>query len=89
MKNTILLSIAFALMLGACNSPSNNNEQSNLKKDSTEAKNASTAQTFELDTTKLKSGEPFYQCEMHPEVLSDKPGNCPKCGMELSKIMKQ
>lgn len=25
-----------------------------------------------------------YTCTMHPEVLSDKPGNCPKCGMELS-----
>jgi transcription initiation factor IIE alpha subunit len=20
---------------------------------------------------------------MHPEVISDKPGKCPKCGMEL------
>jgi|GEM_PF-1988293 hypothetical protein len=25
-----------------------------------------------------------YNCSMHPEVISDKPGNCPKCGMELS-----
>jgi Cu(I)/Ag(I) efflux system membrane fusion protein len=24
-----------------------------------------------------------YTCPMHPEVISDKPGNCPKCGMEL------
>ena len=24
-----------------------------------------------------------YTCSMHPEVSSDKPGNCPKCGMEL------
>ncbi len=24
-----------------------------------------------------------YTCTMHPEVLSDKPGKCPKCGMEL------
>ncbi len=24
-----------------------------------------------------------YTCPMHPEVLSDMPGNCPKCGMEL------
>jgi Cu(I)/Ag(I) efflux system membrane fusion protein len=24
-----------------------------------------------------------YTCPMHPEVISDKPGTCPKCGMEL------
>jgi len=24
-----------------------------------------------------------YKCPMHPEVTSDKPGSCPKCGMDL------
>jgi len=24
-----------------------------------------------------------YTCEMHPDVVSDKPGKCPKCGMNL------
>ena len=24
-----------------------------------------------------------YTCTMHPEVKSDKPGTCPKCGMAL------
>lgn len=25
----------------------------------------------------------LYTCGMHPEVISDTPGNCPKCGMKL------
>jgi hypothetical protein len=24
-----------------------------------------------------------YTCPMHPEVISDRPGQCPKCGMDL------
>ncbi len=30
-------------------------------------------------------GEPvIYSCAHHPEVQSDKPGECPKCGMDLT-----
>jgi len=29
----------------------------------------------------------IYTCPMHPEVQSDKPGRCPKCGMDLVKKM--
>jgi hypothetical protein len=25
----------------------------------------------------------IYTCSMHPEVQTDKPGKCPKCGMQL------
>jgi hypothetical protein len=25
----------------------------------------------------------IYTCPMHPEVISDEPGECPKCGMDL------
>ena len=24
-----------------------------------------------------------YTCPMHPEVISNKPGTCPQCGMDL------
>ncbi len=30
-----------------------------------------------------------YQCPMHPEVISDKPGKCPKCGMNLELVGKE
>lgn len=26
-----------------------------------------------------------YTCTMHPEVVQDEPGKCPKCGMDLVK----
>lgn len=28
---------------------------------------------------------PIYTCSMHPDVIRDKPGKCPICGMELVK----
>lgn len=36
-----------------------------------------------MDMAKDKT---MYTCSMHPEVKSDKPGECPKCGMELKKM---
>lgn len=26
-----------------------------------------------------------YYCPMHPEVVQNSPGKCPKCGMDLSE----
>ena len=31
----------------------------------------------------LRVSETTYTCPMHPEIVSDKPGACPKCGMAL------
>src|SRR4029077_20667606 len=30
-----------------------------------------------------------YTCPMHPEVITDQPGNCPKCGMKLVPIKEK
>ena len=37
--------------------------------------------------TKASGNGTKYTCPMHPEVVSDKPGNCPKCGMTLEPMM--
>jgi len=29
------------------------------------------------------TGAAKYTCPMHPEVVADKPGTCPKCNMAL------
>ncbi|MBI2942880.1 MAG: efflux RND transporter periplasmic adaptor subunit [Candidatus Wallbacteria bacterium] len=30
----------------------------------------------------------IYTCPMHPEITADKPGSCPKCGMNLEKTKR-
>lgn len=31
------------------------------------------------------TGDQYYTCPMHPEIIRDKPGTCPICGMDLVK----
>ena len=38
----------------------------------------------EMEDEKMKSMA-MYACPMHPEIRSDKPGKCSKCGMALVK----
>ena len=33
--------------------------------------------------------EQLYTCGMHPQVIQNKPGNCPICGMKLTPVRKQ
>jgi hypothetical protein len=86
-KKLIIVS-AFASLatITACNN--SKTEEGKTETADTTKTVAAPAQSFNLDTTKLASGTKFYQCEMHLEVLSDAPGNCPKCEMELSEIIK-
>jgi hypothetical protein len=39
-----------------------------------------------MDEKKMETAH--YSCPMHPDVTSDKPGKCSKCGMELVKKNK-
>ena len=50
---------------------------------------------FEGDPTRYLDGKPApepmpkgakYTCPMHPEIVRDEPGDCPKCGMALEPM---
>ena len=88
MKKVIILTAALVFLLSTFTNSFSKVEPSNSG-DSTKTKAFITKQVFNLDTTKLKSGDKFYQCEMHAKVLSNKAGSCPKCGMFLTEIKKK
>ncbi len=85
MKKTIFFSTTILLVLAACNNPTAKNNPTPMEP----MKSENTSQTFNLDTTVLKSGQSFYQCPMDLEVISDKAGACPKCGMDLEVVTKK
>src|SRR5258706_14381541 len=35
-----------------------------------------------------KDPDVYYTCSMHPNVMQEKPGNCPICGMKLLEAKK-
>ena len=46
------------------------------------------ASVFAQDTTtiaKQETEKATYMCPMHPNVIMDKAGKCPKCGMALTE----
>jgi Cu(I)/Ag(I) efflux system membrane fusion protein len=36
----------------------------------------------------MEMNDVYYTCSMHPQVMQDKPGNCPICGMKLIEAKK-
>ena len=80
----ILLIIAIMIFwsennFAQCSMMNMNNHNNN--KTQRQKMNASRQNTVATeDTVKI-----IYTCSMHPEIISDQPGICPKCGMELIK----
>ena len=68
------LAAAAALLLSSCGNKATTTETSAT----TTA--ADTSATVSRNATAAR-----YTCPMHPEVVSDAPGKCPKCGMNLVK----
>ena len=43
-------------------------------------------ETSEGPSADSASTETLYTCPMHPEIVQDRPGSCPKCGMALEAM---
>jgi len=69
MKTKILIPV-FALIISCTVACSQNKTKSDRKQSSS-------------TKTEMAKDSVYYTCSMHPEVKEDKPGKCPKCGMDL------
>ena len=80
MKKNILILICLTALSLAFYACSNN---AGSKADAAKATDSSSSMK---DSSMMKQqAAVIYTCKMHPEVTSDKPGKCPKCGMDLVK----
>ncbi len=43
----------------------------------------------EKKTSVSTTPDTFYTCSMHPQIMQDKPGTCPICGMDLIAVEKK
>ena len=67
----VMLAALLITALAACNNSSTKNQNP-------------ITQTDTLAVRHIGTGE-VYTCKMHNDVMGDKPGVCPKCGMTLVK----
>ncbi len=74
--------LAVLLVFGFASCGKSDNQTSD-----TDKKNGETRQVSKtIDSTEIG---PIYTCPMHPEVLQNYPGTCPKCKMDLEKKQDQ
>jgi len=64
-----------------------NRTQNKLASDSSHKAHA--GDILDQDRDKLKAQKQIFQCPMHPNYTSDKPGECPICGMDLVPVEKE
>jgi hypothetical protein len=83
MKKIFFLAASLVMLLTSCGNSTSTSGDKDTKQ------TVYSTQVFNFDTTALAAGAKFYQCPMDLEVISDKPGTCPKCDMELVEVTKQ
>jgi len=62
-------------------------QQSSSPPSQTPVQNPASANTNSVSETK-PAAKQLWTCPMHPDVISDKPGKCPKCEMDLVPVEK-
>ena len=80
MKSFLTLGLALASLTFAAGCSDN---KSTTETTTTAPATGSTMMADSTSTTTTDAMATTYTCSMHPEVTSDKPGKCPKCGMDL------
>ncbi|HMG83323.1 MAG TPA: heavy metal-binding domain-containing protein [Ferruginibacter sp.] len=93
MKRLIMISAVTIVVatLTACSGSSSTpapaaDTTTKMSTDTTKMVAMDTTKMTTMDTTKTMASTVKYTCRMHPEVISDKPGKCPKCGMQLVEV---
>ena len=77
----LLLTMVFTVSLHSCKGKkiANHSQHQGMEQDSEAALSAHQHQAGNSATPDV------YTCSMHPQIIRDKPGKCPICGMELVK----
>lgn len=80
----IILAISISIFLGftSCMGVAHLGH-SNQEQGTNTMETYNTNQANQNNQGSVQNTSTIYTCSMHPEVLSDMPGKCPKCGMEL------
>lgn len=88
MKKMMTWGLALASLTFAATSCSDNKPAAETTASPTGAatgNGSATSATPNDTTTTAPAGAMAYTCPMHPEVVSNQPGKCPKCHMDLVK----
>jgi len=81
MKTKILTTVFTIAFLSIFSLSAQEHDHSKMKKDTTKMEIDASKKAHELTHVVQQR----YVCPMHADVKSDKPGDCPKCGMELKE----
>ena len=76
MKTKNLIAVLVIALVSLSTMNAQEMDHSKMKKDTSK---------MDMDHSKIEM-KAMYTCPMHADVKSDKPGECPKCGMDLKKM---